>query len=47
MSIITAKGRKLLEKIDAYKRKVDKIMMNLSETEAKTLNRLLDKMRNP
>src|ERR1700733_10237435 len=44
---ITTKGLKLLEKIDAYNKKVDGIMMNLSETEAKKLNRLLDKIRDP
>jgi len=42
---ITAKGLKLLEKIDAYNDQVDGILMNLSETEAKNLNKLLDKIR--
>ena len=45
--VITAKGLKLLEKIDAYNGRVDGIMMNLSEAEAKTLNKLLDKIRDP
>ena len=45
--VITAKGMKLLEKIDAYNGRVDGIMMNLSEAEAKTLNKLLDKIRDP
>jgi DNA-binding MarR family transcriptional regulator len=45
--VITAKGLKLLEKIDAYNGRVDSIMMNLSETEAKALNKLLDKIRDP
>lgn len=45
--IITARGLKLLEKIDAYNKKVDAIMMNLSETEARKLNNLLDKIRDP
>jgi DNA-binding MarR family transcriptional regulator len=42
---ITAKGLKLLEKIDTYNDQVDGIMMNLSVTEAKALNQLLDKIR--
>jgi DNA-binding MarR family transcriptional regulator len=45
--VITTKGLKLLEKIDAYNARVDGIMMNLSETEAKALNKLLDKIRDP
>jgi DNA-binding MarR family transcriptional regulator len=45
--VITAKGLRLLEKIDAYNGRVDGIMMNLSEAEAKTLNKLLDKIRDP
>src|SRR5450755_1736216 len=42
---ITARGLKLLEKIDTYNNQVDGIMMNLSVTEARTLNQLLDKIR--
>jgi DNA-binding MarR family transcriptional regulator len=42
---ITDKGRKLLEKIDAYDGQMDSIMMNLTVEEAKTLNDLLDKIR--
>jgi DNA-binding MarR family transcriptional regulator len=45
--VITSKGLKLLEKIDAYNGRVDSIMMNLSEMEAKALNKLLDKIRDP
>ncbi len=45
--IITPKALKLLEKIDAYNGRVDGIMMNLSDAEAKTLNKLLDKIRDP
>jgi DNA-binding MarR family transcriptional regulator len=45
--VITAKGLRLLEKIDAYNGKVDNIMMNLSEAEVKKLNFLLDKIRDP
>jgi DNA-binding MarR family transcriptional regulator len=44
--VITERGRKLLEKIDAYAGQMDRIMMNLSVSEAKTLNELLDKLRN-
>ena len=44
--VITAKGKKLLEKIDAYEEDMDNILKNLSETETKTLNSLLDKLRN-
>lgn len=43
--IITAKGRKLLEKIDAYDGQMDSIMMNLTESDARNLNELLDKVR--
>ncbi|HMH24341.1 MAG TPA: MarR family transcriptional regulator [Puia sp.] len=42
---ITAKGLKLLEKIDTYNDQVDGIMMNLTVAEAKALNELLDKIR--
>ena len=44
--IITEKGKKLLEKIDQYNDQMDGIMKNLSEEDAKTLNELLDKIRN-
>jgi uncharacterized lipoprotein YddW (UPF0748 family) len=44
--VITSKGRKLLEKIDPFEDHADKFMANLSEEETKTLNRLLDKLRN-
>jgi DNA-binding MarR family transcriptional regulator len=43
---IAEKGKKLLEKIDAYDDQMDKIIMNLTESDAKTLNGLLDKLRN-
>lgn len=43
---ITEKGKRLLEKIDVYSTQMDGIMMNLTEAEAKTLNQLLDKLRN-
>src|SRR5580698_1072245 len=44
--VITPKGKKLLEKIDPFEDYADKIMENLSEEETKTLNSLLDKLRN-
>ena len=44
--VITARGRKLLEKIDPFEEYADKVMENLSEEETKTLNALLDKLRN-
>jgi DNA-binding MarR family transcriptional regulator len=43
---ITPKGRKLLEKIDPFDVQMDNILMNISESEANTLNELLDKLRN-
>ncbi len=43
---ITDKGKKLLEKLDKYETEMDAILGNLSETDAKTLNKLLDKIRN-
>ena len=42
---ISTKGKKLLEKIDRYENEMDAIFGNLSEAEAKTLNNLLDKIR--
>jgi DNA-binding MarR family transcriptional regulator len=44
--IITDKGKKLLERLDAYNEQLDGLMKNLTEAEAKTLNELLDKIRN-
>jgi uncharacterized lipoprotein YddW (UPF0748 family)/predicted transcriptional regulator len=43
--VITARGRKLLEKIDPLELEMDTMMGNLSMEEASTLNRLLDKLR--
>lgn len=43
--VITDKGKKLLEKIDSRNDEIDGVLQNLSDTEAKTLNRLLDKTR--
>ena len=42
---ITEKGKKLLEKLDRYENEMDAIFGNLSASEAKTLNSLLDKIR--
>ncbi|MEO6538426.1 MAG: MarR family transcriptional regulator [Ferruginibacter sp.] len=42
---ITDKGKKLLEKIDKYNEEMDGIISNLSEAEAKSFNKLLDKIR--
>ena len=42
---ISTNGKKLLEKIDRYENEMDAIFGNLSEAEAKTLNNLLDKIR--
>ena len=44
--IITEKGKKLLEKLDSYENEMDGILGNLSEADAKTFNKLLDKIRN-
>ncbi|MBS1948924.1 MAG: MarR family transcriptional regulator [Bacteroidetes bacterium] len=43
---ITKKGEKLLEKIDERNPEMDSVLSNLSEEESKTLNCLLDKIRN-
>ena len=42
---ITDKGKKLLEKMEAYENEMDSIFENLNLSEAKTLNTLLDKIR--
>lgn len=42
---ITDNGLDLLNKIDAEKHQLNKILKNLSEEEAETLNDLLDKLR--
>lgn len=42
---ITNKGKKLLEKLDAFELKMDEVAGSLTETDAKTVNKLLDKMR--
>lgn len=43
---ITDKGKKLLEKLDKYEDEMDAIAGNLTPADAKTLNKLLDKIRN-
>src|SRR5689334_12740808 len=42
---ITEKGKKLLAKLDGHQDEMDAILSNLSDSEAKTLNKLLDKIR--
>ena len=44
--IITDKGKKLLERLDARQDELDGIMGNLSKKEAEVLSDLLDKIRN-
>ena len=43
--IITEKGQKLLERLDAREAEIDSVLKNLSEKEAETLSDLLDKAR--
>ena len=43
---ISEKGLSLLKELDGYNDELDSIVGNISEGEAKTLNELLDKMRN-
>jgi DNA-binding MarR family transcriptional regulator len=43
--VITDKGKKLLEKLDSKNEEMDAVLNGLSETEVKTLNKLLDKVR--
>lgn len=42
---ISKKGLSLLDKLDKKNAEIDQLMQNLSETEAATLNKLLDKVR--
>ncbi len=42
---ITDKGKSLLKKIDGYNNEMDAIFDNLSESDARSLNNLLDKLR--
>jgi MarR family transcriptional regulator, 2-MHQ and catechol-resistance regulon repressor len=43
--MITDKGKKLLEKLDARQDEMDNVMSNLSKKEAASLSELLDKLR--
>ena len=43
--MITDKGKKLLERLDERQAELDKIVGNLTEEEAATLSKLLDKIR--
>jgi DNA-binding MarR family transcriptional regulator len=43
---ITEKGKKVLEKLDRYQGELDGILGGITIAEAKTLNKLLDKIRN-
>jgi DNA-binding MarR family transcriptional regulator len=42
---ITEKGLLLLQELDTYETEMDDVFGNLSESEAQTLNQLLDKLR--
>jgi DNA-binding MarR family transcriptional regulator len=44
--VITDKGNKILEKLDKYQYELDKLFGNITDAEAKTLNKILDKIRN-
>ncbi len=44
--VITEKGKKVLEKLDMHQQELDQLFGNITEAEAKTLNKLLDKIRN-
>ena len=44
---ISVDGKKILATIDQYEKDMDAILGNLSDAEAKTLNKLLDKIREP
>jgi DNA-binding MarR family transcriptional regulator len=42
---ITDKGKKLLQKMDVHETQFEALLHNLTEAEARTLNKLLDKIR--
>jgi DNA-binding MarR family transcriptional regulator len=42
---ITTKGKKTLEKLDSLQIEMETISFNLTDADAKTMNKLLDKMR--
>ncbi len=43
--LLTDKGRKLLQQMDGLNEDVDRLLSQIDETEAKSLNTLLDKIR--
>jgi DNA-binding MarR family transcriptional regulator len=43
---LTAKGLTLVEKLDQYNDQIDSILKGVTESEAKTINEILDKLRN-
>ena len=43
---LTEKGLQLVNKLDQYNNQIDAILQSVSEEEAKTINQLLDKLRN-
>ena len=44
---ITEKGKKILQQLDKYEKDIEATLKNLSPTEVKTFNKLLDKIRQP
>ncbi|MES1216341.1 MAG: MarR family transcriptional regulator [Bacteroidota bacterium] len=44
--LISPKGKKILEKLDARQEELDGILSNISEKDATTLSKILDKIRN-
>ena len=42
---ISERGKKLLQKTDVFETEIEQLIGNLSEAEARTLNKLLDKIR--
>lgn len=44
---ITEKGKKLLAKLDENQAEMDAVLSNITESEAKIFNKLLDKIREP
>jgi MarR family transcriptional regulator, 2-MHQ and catechol-resistance regulon repressor len=43
--LISEKGKKLMKEMDAKTNEMDEIAANITEAEAKTLNKILDKLR--
>lgn len=44
---ISSKGLELLESLDAHSHELDSHLTHITEEEARTINQLLDKLRNP